>query len=128
MKIRLWVATGLWVAVIAGLLLIPGDSLPDLSWFSLDKLGHFGLFLIWAWLWARTLEPLSTPKVSALLVFVCLWALGTEFLQAAFASGRSAEIADVLADVAGFTVGLWGYLRLHLPRRLLGKLLRVSEV
>ncbi|MCS7083190.1 MAG: VanZ family protein [Bacteroidetes bacterium] len=128
MRLPRWLPALLWGALITVLLAIPGGRLPDLSWFSLDKIGHLGLFLIWAWLWAWAWEPMSKARYGVTIALAALWASGTEALQAVYVPGREAEWADVLADLVGFGLGLWSYHRFECLRALLGKLFVAGRV
>lgn len=101
-----------WALFILALCSIPGTSVPDLTLFSFDKLGHFGMFFIGAVLWLRA-WPEQLGRVFA---FGLAFSVGTELFQGlAPFLGRSADPFDVIADVIGLVAGLG--LALWLGRR-----------
>jgi len=76
----------------------------------LDKVGHFVLFAIWAYLIAKaiserkmSIKPLNFVGVFALLAIL------TEVIQNQI--GRSFEWLDILADILGIIIGLLIYRR-----------------
>lgn len=92
-----------WALLIFALCSIPGHSVPDLTLFTFDKLGHFGMFFIGALLWLRTWPERLGTVFAAGLAF----SVGTELYQGLVPLlGRSADPFDVLADVLGLVVGL----------------------
>lgn len=100
----------LWALVILALCSIPGPDLPDVNIFGIDKVGHFGVFFIGAFLWMQA-WPRSTARVLAAgLVFSIL----TEIYQGVLPFlGRSPDPFDVVADALGLVIGLllWRWLR-----------------
>ncbi len=103
-----------WALVILVLCLIPGETLPDSTLLSFDKVGHFGMFFIGALLWLWT-WPHHTGRVLAAGIAL---SMGTEISQGLIAFvGRSPEVLDVVADIvgllAGFGVLLWIQRRGH---------------
>ncbi len=106
-----------WTLLILLLCSIPQRALPDApDWLGLDKIVHFTLFAILAQLWLRAAAKGDNPLVLNPAHRWRLWLAGvgygafTELYQAliswAFAAGRSADVADMLADALGFTVSL----------------------
>ena len=92
-----------WALFILALCSIPGHSVPDLTLFTFDKLGHFGIFFIGALLWMRA-WPERPRRIFAVGV---AFSVGTELYQGLVPFlGRSADPFDVLADVLGLTAGL----------------------
>ena len=75
-----------------------------------DKWVHLGLFTLLGTLAARIWWGLGVFKTAVL--WLTLLAVGTECLQH-FIPGRGASAADLMADVAGLTIGslLWRALR-----------------
>lgn len=102
-----------WVLVILALCSLPGSDIPDLNVVGIDKLGHFGMFFIGAFVWMQA-WPRSTARVLAAgLAFSAL----TEIYQGVLPFlGRSADPFDVVADALGLIAGLalWRWLR-HRP-------------
>lgn len=105
-------ATG-WALLILALCSVPGSSVPDLTLFSYDKLGHFGMFFIGALLWLQAWPERPKQVIAVGLVL----SVGTELIQGLTPYlGRSADPFDVVADVLGLSLGLalwwWGHRRL----------------
>ena len=109
-----WVLAAAW-AMAAWLLLTtpppPPAALPPwmpaslLAWLpSLDKLGHAGLFFVQALLLDRALAaPPGGSRRGALawsIALVALLGAATELRQA-WVPGRTADVLDLLADLAG---------------------------
>lgn len=105
---RIALALG-WVAVVLVLCLIPGQEVPDSRLFEMDKLGHFGMFFVggllalWAW----------PERVGAVVAAGLAMAVLTEGLQGLLPIGRSADVLDAVADVAGLLAGLGLFLALR---------------
>ncbi|WP_121211504.1 VanZ family protein [Maricaulis maris] len=100
-----WAARILFVVaivLITDLALQPGSALPP-RLFGSDKLEHFGAFAVLAVL-ARIAWP-SLPRWFGLLILVGYG--GTiEWLQAHGDAGRTASMADLVADMIGAVAGL----------------------
>ena len=106
MKRLLWfVPALLWALVIFTLGSIPSLTPPvDLP---LDKLGHFGMFavlgalLAWGLHRARVRASLAWPLIAGMLVgAIDEWHQRT-------VPGRSSDVMDLVADVAGCALALW---------------------
>ena len=92
-----------WALLILALCSSPGASVPDLTLFTFDKLGHFGMFFIGALLWLRAWPERPGWVFAAGIAF----SVGTELYQGLVPFlGRSADPFDVLADILGLTVGI----------------------
>jgi VanZ family protein len=93
--------------LILALLLTPSSIVPEGASAPLprasDKLVHAGLFLVLAILVRRSLVMLPGVRRPWLLAFALTAAYGglTELLQLWFTVDREAELADVVADLAG---------------------------
>jgi VanZ family protein len=101
----------LWGVLILVLSLMPGDQ-TNLMMFGIphfDKIGHFGMYAVWALLAYYAFSGISRISFrSAFLmaIVVCgLTGVVLEFGQYYFARGRSFEVADMLANAAGAIVG-----------------------
>lgn len=93
-------------ALILVAVLLPGSSLPDTPGIpGLDKMVHLALFLMLAVSVQLDFNLSGFRRLSlaaaALIVFSSL----TEALQL-FVEGRSADVLDLLADMAGLLAGL----------------------
>ncbi|MDR3246250.1 MAG: VanZ family protein [Prevotellaceae bacterium] len=103
----------LWIIVILIGCLMPGDNLPDKSFFSkiphFDKIVHFMLYFIFA-LFLMSGFSRQYGKTSAkayIFSFILAFALGViiEFIQEKV--GRSYDIYDMIANTLGVIVSLW---------------------
>jgi VanZ family protein len=100
----------LWAAFILLLTSIPGSDLPHVSFLSFrasDKLVHGTMYAIFAWLAVRSLLRAGRPLVQAVLVVVlgiAIFAVLDEWHQQ-FIPGRSMDVFDWLADIAGASIG-----------------------
>lgn len=96
--------------IIASLILVavllPASALPDAPGLpGLDKLAHFAMFLALA-VAVRFDFSLGSRRRLALAFFAALaFSALTEALQL-LADGRSAQLPDMFADIAGFAAGL----------------------
>jgi len=81
---------------------------------NLDKIAHFFVFGLIAWLFASVLSFRLSPRSSYLTAFILVSVLGclNEYIQS-FTPGRFTELNDVYADMAGaaFLLIAWHALR-----------------
>ncbi len=102
-----------WAALLLIVSVIPTDSLPaagnDESSFRLDYLIHFGVFVVYAWLYGYWRLPwLVQKKRQELFLFLgsgTLYALTTELLQY-FIESRTVNPLDMLLNLAGLYIGM----------------------
>ena len=119
-----------WTIVILALCWLPGIFFPSQERLpksifvpNFDKLVHFGIFAIFAWLWLRVVQgPRAGLKV--ILAGVALAAISelgqnTRFVQ------RDGNLADTAADVVGVLLGLLAF---FLVRKLSEKRAVQAEV
>jgi len=110
-----------WRAVSLALLLAPAAALLELKvwvaqWLPYaeqldaanvsqysDKWVHLGIFSLLSWIGAYAWRQPSMPR-TRLLAGLLLMAVATECLQH-WVPGRSASVADLLADLAGMALG-----------------------
>ncbi len=89
------------------------ETLP--RWPFGDKFLHAGVYGLLGALFCRAFNSLSLLHRRALWLFACsvlaatLYGLSDEYHQS-FVSARTAESADLLADMAGSVLGSWAYL------------------
>lgn len=85
--------------------LVPGGNLPDVSIGGYDKLIHLLMFLGWALVVQYDFG--TTPFSRRLLYFISgiFFSILTEVLQT-MVEGRSFDIYDMIADIAGLILGL----------------------
>jgi VanZ family protein len=101
----------LWALLVLALTLSPSDLLPNIpQWTDLlswDKLAHAALFGIQSWLITRALLVSNAHRFSSKTIAVIGAACGMifgfciELAQYALPIGRSGNLYDFLADVAG---------------------------
>ena len=100
-----------WTVVIMALCWMPGRLIQEIeqnsSWFEipdLDKVIHWGIFVVFTVLWLRT----STSRWRYLWVgFAGLtFAAITELVQLIPAVGRDGEVGDAITDLIGVAIGL----------------------
>ncbi len=89
----------------------PGRSLPEATFFGLDKLWHalayaaLAAAALWAWL-PQVIKRRSGQGLGAILLFCLLYGISDEFHQS-FIPDRNASPADMGADVLGAALFLW---------------------
>jgi len=112
----------LYAMLIIGLSSIPGKSLPDLVWFSQDKLIHIAEYTIFSILVSRAMVfRVPTRGQVFLFTFLIAGAFGAldEFYQTLI-PGRGSSYRDWVADIVGVGLGsslylLWKFCRDQAP-------------
>ncbi len=97
-----------WAAIIFAACLLPGKDVPSLSIFQYDKVIHFGIFALLAFLFLLLFKN-PVLKKEGLIVFLSCTAYGylVELLQGSgITEGRSFDHYDALADAVGAALGL----------------------
>ncbi len=101
-----------WALVILALTSVPAADLPHASLFpEADKGVHFGLYAIFAFLSAsaarvpREGDSRAKSTLVAIAIFIAIFAALDEWHQQ-FIPGRSMDVIDWAADVAGTCLGL----------------------
>ena len=114
----------LYLIVLVLMSLLPSSDLPDIPYFSgEDKWIHFCMYAGLGFLtcWSLDRRGRRMPPLYVLLSGVFLWGVLMEILQRLMSNGRSMELMDMLANLAGAVAGLIVY-------RLLERTLRVEAV
>ena len=106
--IKLLVAL-VWTLGIVALCTLPGDDLPDIDFFSADKIGHFAMFAGFGFLWSWVSPRSFRQTVPIVVVAGLLFAVGTEIYQGLLPFGRDPSAADAAANLAGLGAGIWLY-------------------
>lgn len=85
------------------LTLMPPENLGSSKLFNYDKLGHFSIFFIWTFLFSLSVATFKNRKTPLFIIFLTGSAFGIsiEILQHITPYGRSANILDAAADIAG---------------------------
>ena len=94
---------------------LPGDELPELPFYSFDKIIHafeFGLFGILLFRAFRFPQPVTRPYFLTLAVGISYAAL--DELHQLFVPGRFCDVVDFLMDAAGLII--FAAISLHLNR------------
>ncbi len=104
----------LWTVVILILTLVPApglDKLPLIPIPHFDKLVHFGLFgILSAIILVETQNYKAKTPFFIMLVWTTLLAAATEMLQHWMHAGRTADLVDFIAGMAGsFASTGWYY-------------------
>lgn len=97
-----------WAAIIFAACLIPGRDVPSLSIFQHDKLIHFAIFALLAFLFLLLFKK-PVLKKEGWIVFLSCTACGylVELLQGSgITAGRSFDHYDALADAVGAVLGI----------------------
>ena len=98
--------TVLVVMLILVAVLLPGSSLPEAPGIiGFDKLVHFAMFLTLAIAVELDFKPVGLRSMLLVVFLALAFSAITEALQL-LVEGRAAEMLDMLADMAGFGVGL----------------------
>lgn len=94
------------------------SSVGGVSLGGLDKLYHAGVFALTIWALGRLLAPVRRFPMGWVVLAGALHAVLIELVQGALLPHRSADAADVLADLVGVALGvlIWWAER-HLARR-----------
>ncbi len=97
-----------WAAIIFAACLLPGKEVPSLSIFQHDKVIHFAIFALLAFLFLLLFKN-PVLKKEGLIVFLSCTAYGyfVELLQGSgITEGRSFDHYDALADAIGAVPGI----------------------
>ena len=101
----------IWFIISVILLTLPGSDIPKSTLFEtiyFDKWVHIGMFglltLLFGYPYIKT--PLASVKKFTQIMFaVILYGISMEFVQKYFASERSFDIFDIMADSVGSFIG-----------------------
>jgi VanZ family protein len=89
--------------IILYLTMVPADRLGNSQIYEYDKLGHFGLFFIWTFIFG--LYKFSSKNFETKLIFIfiagSLFGVLVEVMQEILPYGRQGDVHDALADIAG---------------------------
>lgn len=104
-----------WAFFILALSTVPGQNLPGTEIVSLDKVVHFGLFFVLAWLWLRA--PGGIWKWIAVAAGGIFYAAFTEIYQGWLPWERTPDLLDFVANVAGLLAGFLSFAVMRTFRR-----------
>lgn len=103
------------------LTMLPSNTLGDSPLYEYDKLGHFGLFFIWTFIFGLFNFARKNFNTRLITIFLIGSAFGIliEIFQGLMPYGRNASVYDAMADIAGSfsaTVILYGIKRRYMAR------------
>lgn len=111
--IHLFRFTILIATVIVILSLMPGSSLPGISWgdkVSLDKWAHFimygSLSFVWAYEWRSSDASRKWKRYVLILTATAVFGVMLESFQLVLNSERYFEVLDIIANIIGSMAGL----------------------
>ena len=104
-------------------------TVPEVSWFEFDKLGHFGAYGALATTVLRLPEIRRWPLLGGwwALVLASAYGLGDEFRQTLTHGIRTPDWHDWLADTIGAVVAVLLYLKWDWYRRLMELPMRMRK-
>lgn len=102
-----------WTILILLLLSIPGGVARVSTFFQADKVVHFALFLVLAFLWLRVPWNSDLARAWAIIGAGVVFSVLSELYQGIIPIDRTPDVFDVVADVLGFFAGaaLWHFLK-----------------
>ncbi|MDH5380347.1 MAG: VanZ family protein [Cyclobacteriaceae bacterium] len=100
-----------WSVVIIFLSVIPANDLPRIKIQNIDKLVHFGLFLVYGFLMSGAIIIDNKKKYIFIVVILCLFLFGwiMETIQG-FLPDRTSDIKDIMFNTSGAILGVSVYL------------------
>ena len=96
----------LWLLLITAMSTLPNPQLPNLNFFSADKIVHAAVYAVLCWLVLRGFSQSKNRAATGrerLLIFGLTASYGVlmELVQYAFIPGRYYEYGDMLANALG---------------------------
>jgi VanZ family protein len=106
--LKRFLPAALWLVVIFILTSLPAPVIPDVRIPHADKMIHFAIYLPLGFLLARAFRHRGSRAI-LYAAALCLAAASCDELHQVLVPGRSADILDLLADLAGGLAGagLW---------------------
>ncbi len=95
-----------WTITIVYFSLINSNNIPDVKIFSWDKIVHAAVYFILVVLFIFGFKPKANNLIFVLIACILLGVL-LEFLQGFMKEGRSADIADAIANSVGVFAGYY---------------------
>lgn len=110
---KYFLPAGIWAAIIFGLSVMPGTSMPKFSLLDFlqpDKLGHFVVYAILVFLlfWGYKKRDGQLPKQAGkirIFSYSVLYGIGIECIQQ-FLTDRHFDVLDIIANIIGCSFGL----------------------
>lgn len=102
--------TVFWTGLVSYLCLATPESLPTVSVFKFDKLGHltfhFGITVLWFLFWKTTFKNENKYALLKAFLFSFFFGVIIEIVQGTVTTSRSADIKDVFANTTGALVAV----------------------
>ncbi len=98
----------MWAACLVAVSIIPGSAVPGPRIPGLDKVAHFGFYLILAFLALRATRQTSLAFWAVITISCGVFGAALELVQG-FLPGRSPSVADGIANVLGAAAGSAAY-------------------
>ncbi len=102
--------TVFWTVFVAYLCLASSNSLPSVSVFKFDKIGHFtfhfGITFLWFLFWKSTYKIENKFALLKAFLFSFFFGITIEICQEFFTDTRKSDIQDVYANTVGAFVAV----------------------
>jgi VanZ family protein len=102
--------TVFFTGLVAYLCLVSSHSLPRVSVFKFDKIGHFtfhfGITVIWFLFWKTTYKNENKLAVLKAFLFSFFFGVLIEICQGLFTETRKSDIHDVFANTTGALIAV----------------------
>ena len=99
-----------WTGLVTYLCLATPESLPSVTVFKFDKLGHltfhFGITLLWFLFWKTTFKNENKYALLKAFLFSFFFGIIIEIFQGTLTISRSADFEDVIANTTGALIAV----------------------
>lgn len=95
-----------WTLLIFILCFLPGSDLPEVNIPFIDKWVHLVLFGIFSFLWLCSNPTRDRHFLAILFIITVFMGWLVEYIQGHYASGRTQDNMDTLADSVGGVIGI----------------------
>lgn len=115
-----WIALS-WASIILFLSVIPGEDLPTITFWEIDKIVHAIFYLVLSFTSILAIKrqypalPLRFTSIIYGVSLCILYGLCIEIVQGAFLESRSFDIYDLVANFIGCSLGVIGIIVIFKP-------------
>ena len=106
---RIHLVAIVWTLGILAACSIPGQDLPEIDFFSFDKIAHFTVFAGFGWLWMWALQGPLPHRTGYVLGAGLAYAALTELYQGLLPYDRTPDPYDALANALGLLAAVLLY-------------------
>ncbi|GAB4250685.1 MAG: hypothetical protein Kow0079_04160 [Vicingaceae bacterium] len=109
LKFKYFIPVLIWTGIITYLSAVSGNALPKPLFKGFDKVAHFGVYFIEAYLWCYAFYKIKFKFISFYILSFCLavfWGVFMEFCQEYIFIKRSIEFYDIIANTIGALFGV----------------------